>query len=370
MIIGVPKEIKNFENRVALTPGGCRSLTGAGNRVLVQKSAGEGSGFTDEEYLAAGAQLVADASEVFGAAEMIMKVKEPQAAEYNLLRKDQVLFTYLHLAAEPELAAALLERGVVGVAYETVSPDGRRLPLLQPMSEIAGRFALQAGARCLEKPMGGRGTLLSGVPGVLPGKVVVVGGGTAGTQAARMAVGVGAQVIILEVNPDRVRYLDDMFRGQAAVLLSDESTLLESLPGADLVIGAVLIPGARAPHLIKREMLDLLPNGAALVDIAIDQGGCTETSRPTSHQAPTYIESGVVHYCVTNMPGAVARTSTLALTRATLPYALRLAQGWRQALAADASLLAGLNVCAGEVTHPAVASALNYKLKPAAACIG
>ncbi|HEY3366103.1 MAG TPA: alanine dehydrogenase [Symbiobacteriaceae bacterium] len=369
MIIGVPKEIKIFENRVALTPSGCKALTAAGHRVLIQQTAGDGSGFTDAQYTNAGGEIVATAEAVFAAAEMIMKVKEPQESEFPLFREGQVLFTYLHLAAEPHVTKALLQKKVIGVAYETISPDGHRLPLLQPMSEIAGRFALQAGARCLEKAMGGRGTLLSGSPGVAPGKVVVVGGGTAGMQAARMAVGVGAQVIILEVNGDRVRYLDDLFGGRAVVLQSNPGNLAEALHDADLVVGAVLIPGYKAPKLITREMLRLMPKGAALVDIAIDQGGCAETSRPTSHEHPTYIEEGIVHYCVTNMPGAVSRTSTLALTGATLPYALKLAGGWRKALAADPALLRGLNVCDGHVTFPGVAEALGYPCKDAASCL-
>ena len=369
MIIGVTKEVKSYENRVAVIPAGCQALAAAGHRILVQQGAGEGSGFSDAQYQLAGAEMVPTGEAVFEKAELIVKVKEPQPGEFGLFRPGQVLFTYLHLAAAPEVAQALLARGVVGIAYETVSPDERRLPLLQPMSEIAGRLSLQAGARCLEKAMGGRGTLLAGVPGVAPGKVVVVGGGTAGANAARMAVGIGAQVTILEVNPDRVRYLDDLFGGRAAVLLSDPATIAESLHDADLVVGAVLIPGARAPRLIKQEMLGLLPRGAALVDIAIDQGGCAETSRPTTHESPTYIEGGVVHYCVTNMPGAVSRTSTLALTRATLPYLLRLADGWRQALKSDQALLRGLNVCDGEITHPAVAEALGLKASAAAAHI-
>ncbi len=369
MIVGVPKEIKVYENRVALTPDGCKVLTGAGHQVLIQQGAGDGSGFPDSQYRQAGARIVPDSQEVFGKAEMIVKVKEPQASEFSLFRPGQVLFTYLHLAAEPEVTRALLERRVVGIAYETVSPDGRHLPLLQPMSEIAGRFALQAGARCLEKASGGRGVLLPGSPGVAPGKVVVVGGGTAGTQSARMAAGIGAQVTILEVNPDRVRFLDDLFGGRAAVVLSNPANLAESLLDADLVVGAVLIPGARAPRLITREMLRQMQPGAAIVDIAIDQGGCAETSRSTTHEHPTYIEEGVVHYCVTNMPGAVSRTSTLALTGATLPYVVKLAGGWRKALAEDPALLPGLNVCDGRVTHPAVASALGYDSLEAAACL-
>lgn len=369
MIIGVPKEVKIFENRVAITPAGCKALISAGHRVVVEQSAGDGAGFSDEQYLKAGAELLPMAADVFDTAEMIVKVKEPQESEFNLLRRGQVLFTYLHLAAEPKVTQALLEREVTGIAYETVTPDGRSLPLLQPMSEIAGRFALQAGARCLEKALGGRGTLLAGVPGVAPGKVIVVGGGTAGTHAARMAVGIGAQVTILEVNPDRVRQLDELFQGRAAVVLSNAVTLPEVLADADMVVGAVLVPGARAPRLITRELLRTMPRGAVLVDIAIDQGGCAETSRPTTHEHPTYIEEGVVHYCVTNMPAAVARTSTLSLTGATLPYVLKLAGGWREALSRDASLLRGLNVHASSVTHPAVASALGYSAVEALACI-
>ncbi|HYF93040.1 MAG TPA: alanine dehydrogenase [Symbiobacteriaceae bacterium] len=369
MIVGVPKEVKTFEYRVALTPAGCHALTSAGHTVLVQAGAGEGAGFGDAQYALAGGQIVPTAEDVFAGAEMIVKVKEPQKQEFSLLRPGQVLFTYLHLAAEPEVTQALVDGHVTGIAYETVSPDGRRLPLLQPMSEIAGRFSLQAGARCLEKAMGGRGTLLAGSPGVAPGKVVVVGGGTAGMQAAKMAVGIGAQVTIFEVNPDRVRYLDDLFGGRAAVVLSNAASLAEALQDADLVVGAVLIPGYRAPRLITREMLRNMPKGAALVDIAIDQGGCAETSRPTTHQNPTYMEEGVVHYCVTNMPGAVARTSTLALTGATLPYVLKLAAGWREALRTDVALLGGLNTHGGHVTCPGVAAALGYTCKDPAACV-
>lgn len=369
MIVGVPKEIKIFENRVALTPSGCQSLTQAGHRVLIEQGAGDGAGFFDAQYMLAGGEIVPTAAGVFAAADMIVKVKEPQEAEFPLLRRGQVLFTYLHLAAEPAVTRALMERGVIGIAYETVSPDGYRLPLLQPMSEIAGRFALQAGARCLEKAMGGRGTLLSGSPGVAAGKVVVIGGGTAGLQAARMAVGVGAHVTILEVNPDRVRLLDDLFWGQASVVFSSPGNLAEAVRDADLVVGAVLIPGARAPKVLTREMVKSMLPGAAFVDIAIDQGGCSETSRPTTHQNPTYIEEGVVHYCVTNMPGAVSRTSTLALTGSTLPYVLKLAGGWRQALAESPALLRGLNIYDGEVTYPAVAAALGLNCKDAAACL-
>lgn len=369
MIVGVPKEIKAYEHRVALTPAGCQALAAAGHRVLIQQGAGEGSGFADDEYRQAGGEIVATAGEIFAGAELIVKVKEPQEAEFHLLRPGQILFTYLHLAAEPAVARALLDGRVTAIAYETVSPDGRRLPLLQPMSEIAGRFALQAGARCLEKAMGGRGTLLAGVPGVAPGQVVVIGGGTAGTQAARMAAGIGARVTILEVDPERVRYLDDLFAGRATVLLAHPGHLAEALRDADLAVGAVLIPGDRAPRLITRALLRHMGPGAAFVDIAIDQGGCAETSRPTTHEHPAYIEEGVVHYCVTNMPGAVPRTATLALTGATLPYVLKLAGGWRAALAADPGLRRGLNTHNGQVTHPAVAAALGYPYTEAGRCL-
>lgn len=358
MIVGVPTEVKDSETRVAITPEGCRALVSGGHQVLVQAGAGAATGFADDAYLAAGATIAPDAAAVFAGAEMIVKVKEPQATEWALLRPGQVLFTYLHLAAEPTMTRALLERDVIGIAYETISPDGRSLPLLRPMSEIAGRFAVQAGSRCLEHLSGGRGTLLPGVPGVAPGEVVVVGGGTAGTQAARMAVGYGARVTILEVDPDRVRQLDDLLTGRAAVLLSNPETVGAALQTADLVIGAVLVPGARAPRVISRQQLATMAPGTALVDIAIDQGGCAQTSRPTSHAQPTYLEAGVVHYCVTNMPAAVGRTATLALTRATLPYVLKLAQGWRQAMEDDPALLRGLNICRGRITHTAVAAAL------------
>ncbi len=360
MIIGVVKEIKDQEYRVGMVPSGVRTLVSAGHRVLVQQSAGEGSGISDGEYQAAGAEIVAAAAGVYEAAEMIVKVKEPLQQEYELLREGQLLYTYLHLAPAPELAAALLRRKVIGVAYETIQLASGALPLLTPMSEVAGRLSIQAGARCLQKNEGGRGVLLGGVPGVPPARVVIVGGGVVGTNAAKMAVGMGADVTLFDINLDRLRYLDDIFGGRLKTMVSNAHDLAEALAGADLVIGAVLVVGAKAPHLITSPMVEGMKPGSVIVDVAIDQGGCSETSRPTSHSHPTYEYSGVIHYCVTNMPGAVARTSTFALTNATLPYALRIAnQGLKSALQ-DPALAKGLNVYRGQVTHPAVARDLGY----------
>ena len=361
MRIGVPKEIKNQEHRVAIVPAGVRALSSHGHQVYVQQGAGLGSGVTDEAYASAGASILPDAAAVYEGADMIMKVKEPLPEEYALLRAGQVLYTYLHLAPAPDLTAALLDRKVVGIAYETIQLADGTLPLLMPMSEVAGRLSVQVGAHCLESPTGGRGQLLGGVPGTRPGKVVVIGGGSVGLNAAKMAMGMGARVCILDVNLDRLRYLDDIFRGQVQTMASSEYAIREEIADADLVIGGVLVTGARAPHLIKRDMLSGMLPGSVIVDVAVDQGGCVETTHATTHDDPTYVVDGVIHYCVANMPGAVARTSTFALTNATLPYALKLADmGYADAMLSDPALLKGLNVIDGQVACPPVANDLGY----------
>ncbi|WP_047249454.1 alanine dehydrogenase [Chromobacterium subtsugae] len=361
MLIGVPKEIKNHEYRVGLTPSGVRELVANGHKVLVQTQAGLAIGFTDEQYIQAGASIASNAEEVFERAEMIVKVKEPQPVECRLLRPGQVLFTYLHLAPDPEQTKLLAESDAIAVAYETVTDERGGLPLLAPMSEVAGRMAIQAGAHALEKAQGGRGVLLGGVPGVAPAKVVVIGGGVVGLNAARMAMGAGADITILDKSLTRLKEIDMVFGGRIKTLMSNSANIDESIREADLVIGAVLIPGAAAPKLVTRAMLKTMKPGAVLVDVAIDQGGCFETSRPTTHQDPIYTVDGIVHYCVANMPGGVARTSTQALTNATLPYMLELAnKGWRQALLDNAHLRNGLNICRGRVTHQAVAKDLGY----------
>jgi alanine dehydrogenase len=360
MIIGVPKEIKNNENRVALTPAGTQELVKRGHTVIVQKSAGVGSGFSDEEYQKAGAQLLADAAEIFSKAEMIMKVKEPIEQEYKLIRKGQLVFTYFHFASYEPLAKAMIASGAVCLAYETVERADRSLPLLIPMSEVAGRMSIQEGAKYLEKPLKGRGILLGGVPGVKPAKVLILGGGVVGTNAAKIAAGMGADVTIADVNIDRLRYLDDVMPKNVHTMVSNEYTIRELVKDSDLIIGGVLIPGAKAPKLITRDMLKTMRPGTVLVDVAVDQGGCIETCRPTTHEDPTFIIDDVVHYCVANMPGAVPYTSTLALTNATLPYAIRLAgQGWKKACQENAELRNGLNVIDGEVVYKAVADAFN-----------
>lgn len=357
MVIGIPKEIKPQENRVGCIPSNVRQLVLHGHRVLVQKGAGEGSGIYDQEYLDAGATLVDTAEEVWGEADLIWKVKEPIAPEYPLIREGQILYTYLHLAPDLPQTRALLDSGCVAFAYETVEV-GRSLPLLTPMSEVAGRLSVQAGAHCLEKHQGGRGVLLGGVPGVPSGQVVVIGGGIVGKNAVAMAVGLGADVTILDINLDVLRWYDDLYRGRVNTLFSSSHNIEESLKKADLLVGAVLVPGAKAPHLVRREHLGLMKPGAAIVDVAVDQGGCVETTRPTTHANPTYVVDGVVHYGVANMPGAVARTSTFALNNATLGYGLKLAdRGWQEAIASDPSLKLGLNVCKGQVTYKAVAEA-------------
>lgn len=365
MIIGVPKEIKNNENRVALTPGGVSQLISNGHRVLVETGAGLGSGFENEAYESAGAEIIADPKQVWDA-EMVMKVKEPLPEEYVYFRKGLALFTYLHLAAEPELAQALKDKGVTAIAYETVS-EGRTLPLLTPMSEVAGRMAAQIGAQFLEKPKGGKGILLAGVPGVSRGKVTIIGGGVVGTNAAKMAVGLGADVTIIDLNADRLRQLDDIFGHQIKTLISNPVNIADAVAEADLLICAVLIPGAKAPTLVTEEMVKQMKPGSVIVDVAIDQGGIVETvDHITTHDQPTYEKHGVVHYAVANMPGAVPRTSTIALTNVTVPYALQIAnKGAVKALADNAALRAGLNTANGHVTYEAVARDLGYEYVPA-----
>jgi alanine dehydrogenase len=362
VIVGVPSEIKPDEYRVAITPAGVRELSARGHEVLVQRGAGEGSAMTDEQFRAQGARIVADADAVFGEAELVLKVKEPQPEEIGKLREAQTLFTYLHLAAEPELAHGLMASGATCIAYETVEDSAGRLPLLAPMSEVAGKIATQAGAFMLEKPLGGRGILLGGVPGVAAATVLVIGGGVVGMNAAFIAIGMQADVFVFDRSIDRLRELEVAFAGRASTVYSSTLAIEEMLPLADLVIGAVLVHGGRAPHVVTREQLQLMRPHAVLVDVSIDQGGCFETSRPTTHSDPTYEVDGITHYCVTNMPGAVPITSTYALTNATLPYALALADdGPQRAMAADPGLRLGLNVHDGEIMHPAVAKALQLE---------
>jgi alanine dehydrogenase len=371
MLVGVPTEIKNHEYRVGLTPAGVRELASHGHQVLVQRGAGQAIGLSDADYEAAGAQLAEDAATVFARAEMIVKVKEPQPAECAMLRSGQVLFTYLHLAPDPAQATALLASGCTAIAYETVTDERGGLPLLAPMSEVAGRMSIQAGAHALQKAQGGSGILLGGVPGVAPGEVLVLGGGVVGINAARMALGLGARVTVLDRSLERLRQLDELYGPQLSTVFSTRDAIEARLPHADLVIGAVLIPGAAAPKLVSRAQLALMRPGSVLVDVAIDQGGCFETSHPTTHQDPTYEVDGIVHYCVANMPGGVARTSTFALTQATLPHVLALAdKGARQALLDDTGLRNGLNVHAGRLTHRAVAQALGRDYVRAAEALG
>ena len=367
MKIGVPKEIKTLENRVAMTPGGVESLVKRGHEVWVERGAGVGSGLADAEYEAAGAKLVS-AEEAWGA-EMVVKVKEPLPSEYKYLRPDLILFTYLHLAASEELTRAMLESGVIGIAYETVQTADGALPLLVPMSEVAGRMATQEGAKYLEKSFGGRGVLLGGVPGVAPADVVILGGGTVGINAAKIAVGMGAHVTILDVNHARLQYLDDVFAGRLTTLTSTEANIKKAVRYADVLIGAVLIPGAKAPHLVTREMLPTMKEGSVIVDVAVDQGGCVETIKPTTHAEPTYVIDGVVHYGVANMPGAVPRTSTFALTNQTLPYAMKLAEKGVAALREDPALLKGLNTYHGKLTYAAVAEAFGLPYTPPEAAL-
>ena len=363
MIVGVPKEIKTNENRVALVPAGAEALVGDGHTVLVEQGAGLGSGFADDAYRSAGATILPAVADVWSKAEMIMKVKEPIAVEWPRMRKGQVLFTYFHFAAAEDLTRAVIASNCVAIAYETVQLDSGELPLLTPMSEVAGRMAVQEGAKYLEKVFGGSGILLGGVPGVLPAEVLIIGGGVVGTNAAKMAAGLGAHVTLLDVSLDRLRYLSDVLPPNVDLLYSNRHNILDQIKKADLVVGAVLLPGAKAPHLVKRGDLKLMKPGSVIVDVAVDQGGCIETIKPTTHENPTYVVDGIIHYAVANMPGGVPRTSTLALTNATFPYAKRLARlGWTAACKADRALALGLNVVEGKVVYPGVAEAFGLSL--------
>jgi len=365
MIIGVPKEIKDRENRVALTPGGARLLTQLGHRVLIEQSAGEGSGFSDDEYRLNGAEIVATHAEAWQRAEMVLKVKEPLPAEYDLLRPGLLLFTYLHLAAEEALTRELMQKRVTAIAYETVELADGSLPLLTPMSEVAGKMAIQVAAHYLEKTHGGRGKLLGGVPGVRPADVVIIGGGVVGTSAARVALGMGADVTIIDKDLNRLRYLSEILHGSLTTLASNPYNIAEAVKFADVVVGAVLVKGAKAPKLVTREMVKAMTPGSVIVDVAIDQGGSVETMHPTTHSNPTYVVDGVIHYGVTNMPGAVPRTSTYALSNATLPYVQKLADlGFVKAVTSDPALARGVNVHAGQITYPAVAEAFGLAWRP------
>src|SRR5881628_2984135 len=365
MIVGVPKEIKTAENRVALVPAGVESLVGDGHTVLVEQGAGVGSGFGDDAYRAAGATLVPKAADVWAKSEMVVKVKEPIEPEWPCMRKGQVVFTYFHFAASEPLTRAVIDSGIVAIAYETVQLPSGDLPLLTPMSEVAGRMAVQEGAKYLEKVYGGSGILLGGVPGVLPAEVPILGGGVVGANAAKMAAGLAAHVTLLDLSLDRLRYLADVLPPNVDLLYSNRHNLLEQLHKADVVIGAVLLPGAKAPKLVRRDDLKVMKPGSVIVDVAVDQGGCIETTKPTTHEHPTYVVDGIIHYAVANMPGGVPRTSTLALTNATLPYGLRLAKkGWKQACRDDRALALGLNVVCGQVVYPGVAEAFGLPLAP------
>ena len=362
MIIGIPKEIKNHEYRVGATPAGVAELVKSGHKVLVEKSAGLAIDFTDEQYQNAGALILDSAVEIYQQSQMILKVKEPQKSECQLIKKEQIIFSYLHLAAEPQLTQILINSGCHAIAFETVTANDGSLPLLAPMSEVAGKLAIQAGARALEKSQNGRGVLLGGVPGVARGKVVIIGGGVAGTNSAKVAIGMGAEVTILDKSLSRIRYLSDIFGNTASILYASTQNIEKSIIEADLVIGAVLVPGATAPKVVSHQMIKKMKKGSAIVDISIDQGGCFETSKPTSHSEPTFLVDDVVHYCVTNMPGAVARTSTQALENSTLPFTLAIAnKGYQKALLQDKNLLNGLNIHDGKITHPEVAKALDYR---------
>ncbi len=365
MIVGLPKEIKDNEYRVGLTPAGVRALADAGHEVVVERSAGDGSGFEDVLYQKAGARILDSADKVWAEAEMVVKVKEPIEPEYPRMREGQLLFTYLHLAPDQKLTQELLRRKVTGIAYETITDRRGGLPLLTPMSEVAGRMAIQVGAHYLEKMSGGRGILLGGVPGVPAARVVIIGGGVVGTNAAKIAVGMGSHVTIIDNNLDRLRELDDIFLSKISTLASSAYMIHDAITQADLIVGAVLVPGASAPRLVTRAMLKDVPNGAVIVDVAVDQGGCIETTHPTTHSNPTYYVEGVLHYCVANMPGAVPRTSTFALTNATLPYALKLAnKGFMPAIMSDAGLKAGVNTYAGHCTYEAVATSQGLQYTP------
>lgn len=370
MIIGIPKEIKEDEYRVGIVPAGVRALKEHGHQVLIEEGAGEGSRILDQEFVEAGAEIVPSKSEVYGRARMIMKVKEPLRGEYELIQKDQILFAYLHLAPAAELTNALLDRGAIGIAYETIQKEDGSLPLLAPMSEVAGRMAVQIGAHFLEKTQGGRGVLLGGVPGVRRGRVTIIGGGTVGRASTKIAVGMGADVYVIDVDQNRLGQLDDLYGNRITTMISNHDNITFCVVNSHLVVSAVLIPGARAPKLVTREMIGQMQAGTVIVDVAIDQGGSCETSRPTTHQHPTYVVDEVLHYCVPNMPGVVARTSTFALTNVTLPYALKLANnGFQTAVTQDSALARGVNLCKGAVTYEKVAQSLGYKFTPLAHCL-
>lgn len=365
MIVGVPKEIKTHEYRVAMTPVGVEELHRAGHQVLIEAGAGMGSGISDEQYSVHGAEMVADTAAIWKRAELIVKVKEPQTDEWPLMRAGQLVFTYFHFAADEALTKAVMKSGITAIAYETIKDERGQLPLLTPMSEVAGRMSIQEGAKFLERPFDGRGILLGGVPGVLPANVVILGGGIVGANAAKVAAGLGANVAILDINLDRLRYLDDVMPRNVTTLFSDRHNLLYCISRADLLIGAVLIPGARAPYLVRRDDLKRMPPRAVIIDVAIDQGGCVETSKPTTHHQPTYIVDDVVHYCVTNMPGAVGRTSTYALTNVTLPYVFQLAnKGYAKAVQESKALAQGVNIRGGKVTNAAVAATFGLECVP------
>jgi len=365
MIIGVPKEVKTNENRVALVPGGAEVLTQRGHQVLIEKNAGAGSGFTDAEYVKIGGKILNSPAEIYGQAEMIMKVKEPLPSEYPLIRKDQIIFTYFHFAASQELTEAIIKSKCVAIAYETVQAVDGSLPLLIPMSEVAGRMSIQAGARCLERTQGGVGVLLGGVPGVQPANVAIVGGGVVGINAAKIAAGLGARVQILDINLDRLRYLDDVMPKNVQTLMSNPENIRQAVSKAALVVGAVLIPGALAPHLVTRDMLKLMKPGSVIVDVAVDQGGCVESIHPTTHENPTFEVDGIIHYGVANMPGAVPMTSTIALTNATLPFAIQLAKhGYPKAVQHNKALALGVNIANGAVTYKGVADAFGLAYVP------
>ena len=362
MIIGIPKEVKNNENRVSLIPFGVEDLCKNGHTVIVEQNAGTGSGFSDEDYSAAGARIEPSAKVIFDQADMIVKVKEPQPDEIKMIRPNQIIFTYFHFAASKELTESMIETSSIAIAYETVQTKKNQLPLLIPMSEVAGRMAVQNGAKCLEASMGGRGKLLSGVPGVEPATVTILGGGIVGMNAAKLAAGLGAKVNILDISPDRLKYLDDVMPPNVFTLYSNRHTILDLLPKTDLLIGAVLVVGAKAPNLVTREMLTLMPERSVIIDVAVDQGGCVETCRPTTHKDPTYDVDGIIHYCVANMPGAVPYTSTIALSNTTYPYVRNIAnKGYKESLTSDESLLKGLNIYKGQVTHKGVADTFNLE---------
>jgi alanine dehydrogenase len=362
LVVGIPKEIKPAEYRVAMLPVGVESLTQAGHKAIVQEGAGMGSGISDEEYVEAGAEISQSSEEVYHSADMIVKVKEPMHEEYDLIKEELVIFTYFHFAANEELTREMLARKAICIAYETIQEENGSLPLLTPMSEVAGRMAIQEGAKYLEKPMMGRGILLGGVPGVEPAEVVILGGGIVGTNAAKVAAGFGAQVTIMDIHLDRLRYLDDIMPRNVVTLMSNVHNIREKVKEADLLIGAVLVTGSRTPHLVTRDMVKTMKPGAVIVDVSVDQGGCIETTRPTTHEEPTFVEYDVVHYCVTNIPGAVGRTSSHALTNVTLPYTLELAnKGWKKAVKENPALLKGLNIANGKVTFKAVSDAFNME---------